>query len=442
LGSPCKCPYSPDVSSRLGVSLLVAAGLALIRGLLAAVEGAAARVPLVRARELAESSAAGRAVLALKRDREVRLSLTSFALELLLLLVALTAALAPSISTPAQPLLAALAGLVAALGAIGLELFLRSMAQSRAERWALIWAVPWRLTMSPLRPIWSLAIGLIGRLTHSFGGVKPERAEPMPSLEEVEAHLSAEAAEGRIGKADPELLRSLLDFSEKTAREVMIPRTQVVGLELGAPMSQVIRIISEEGHSRVPVYRDTLDDIVGILHARDLVPLLANPELIRIQDLIRPGFFVPWTRRIGSVLREMQRRHSHIAAVVDEYGGVMGVVTLEDILSEIVGELGSDGGGLDEGPPVERLPDGSALVRASISREEFTEAFGVELPGEGVETLAGWLNQRAGAIPELGDRFFVEGGLVMQITERSPSQVRRVRIGVRKGKPFVSARDR
>jgi CBS domain containing-hemolysin-like protein len=117
--------------------------------------------------------------------------------------------------------------------------------------------------------------------------------------------------------------------------------------------------------------------------------------------------------------------------VVDEYGGVMGVVTLEDILAEIVGEIGSETGG-DEGPPVERLADGSAMVRASISREEFAEAFGVQLPGDSVETLAGWLNQRAGAIPELGDRFVVEGGLVLQVVERSPTQVRRVRVGSRK----------
>ena len=421
-----------NVSARFGIFLLLASAIALVRALLAAVDGAAARVPLVRARELAESSSAGRAVLALKRDREIRLSLVSFALELLLLSTALVAALAPRDELRAHTWLSALIGIAAAFVAIVLELFLRSLAQGRPERWALRWAVPLRVLMSPLVPIWLVTATAVDRMARTFGGVRPERAEPMPSLEEIEAHLSAEAALGRIGKADPELLRSLLDFSAKTAREVMIPRTQVVGLELNAPIEEVVRVISEEGHTRVPVYRDTLDDIVGILHARDLVPLLANPSLIRIQDLIRLAFFVPWTRRIGSVLREMQRRHSHIAAVVDEYGGVMGVVTLEDILAEIVGELGSETGG-DEGPPIEHLVDGSAMVRASISREEFAEAFGVDLPGDAAETLGGWLNQRSGAIPELGDRFVVEGGLVLQVVERSPTQVRRIRVGARKG---------
>ncbi len=419
------------MSARFGISLLLAAVIALVRALLAAVDGAATRVPLVRARELAESSSAGRAVLALKRDREIRLSLVSFALELLLLASALVAAFAPQEGWRPRPVVSVLLGIAAAFGAIVLELFLRSLAQARPERWALLWAVPLRVLMSPLVPIWLLTVTAVDRMARTFGGVRPERAEPMPSLEEIEAHLSAEAALGRIGKADPELLRSLLDFSAKTAREVMIPRTQVVGLELNAPIDEVVRVISEEGHTRVPVYRDTLDDIVGILHARDLVPLLTNPSLIRIQDLIRLAFFVPWSRRIGSVLREMQRRHSHIAAVVDEYGGVMGVVTLEDILAEIVGELGSETGG-EEGPPVERLADGSAMVRATMSRDEFAEAFGVQLPGDAAETLAGWLNQRAGAIPELGDRFVVDGGLVVQVVERSPTQVRRVRVGSRK----------
>ena len=432
LGLAAAVPYSlRSMSTRFGVFLLVAAALALVRAFLAAVDGAVARVPLVRVRELAESSPAGRSLFVLKREREVRLSLVSFALELLLILTALAAAFAPSDGARPRWWWSILIGLGAASLAIGIELFARSLAQAHAERWALLCAAPFRLLIRPLLPPWLLAVGAADRIARAFGGVRPERAEPMPSLEEIEAYLSAEAAKGRVGKADPELLRSLLDFSEKTAREVMIPRTQVVGLELNAPIEEVLRVISEEGHTRVPVYRDTLDDIVGILHARDLVPLLAHPQLIRIQDLIRLAFFVPWSRRIGSVLREMQRRHSHIAAVVDEYGGIMGIVTLEDILAEIVGELGSETGG-EEGPPIERLADGSALVRATISRDEFAKAFGVALPGDSVETLGGWLNQRAGAIPELGDRFVVDGGLVLQVIERSPTQVRRVRVGAKK----------
>jgi putative hemolysin len=402
----------------------------MLRAVICAAEAGVARLPLARARELSEGSVAGRAVLALKLDRERRLALGGFASSLLLLASGLMGGLAPQEGSPWLPVAA---GASAVAVAAGLELLFRALAQGKPERWAMLWAPLARLVTGPLAPIWNLSVGLVGRLTRPFGGGRPEVAEPMPTLEEVEAHLSAEAAQGRVGKADPELLRSLLDFSEKTAREVMIPRTQVVGLEISAPVAEIVRVISEEGHTRVPIYRETLDEIVGILHARDLVPLLTNPELIRLPDLIRPVFFVPWAKRIGAVLREMQRRRDHIAAVVDEYGGVMGVITLEDILAEIVGELGGDSSAADEGPAVERLADGSALVRASISREEFNDAFSVELPGDDAETLAGWLNQRAGAIPELGERFLVDG-LMLQVVERSPSRVRRVKVAPRKAK--------
>jgi CBS domain containing-hemolysin-like protein len=175
----------------------------------------------------------------------------------------------------------------------------------------------------------------------------------------------------------------------------------------------------------LPVYRETMDDILGILHTRDLVPLLANPKLIVIQDIMRPATFVPWAKRIGALLREMQQRRSHLAVVVDEYGGVMGIATLEDILEEIVGEIRDDR--QVEGRDVEILPDGSALVRAGISLDDFGKAFGVLLPTGAYETLAGWMNSQCGSIPEQGDRFFADN-LVFTVVDRSPRRVRRVKV--------------
>jgi CBS domain containing-hemolysin-like protein len=205
----------------------------------------------------------------------------------------------------------------------------------------------------------------------------------------------------------------------------MVPRTAVVGLEISAPPEEVVQLLSERGHSRLPVYRETMDDILGILHTRDLVPLLANPKLIVIQDIMRPATFVPWAKRIGALLREMQQRHSHMAIVVDEYGGVMGIATLEDIVEEIVGEIRDDNS--QEGRDVEILPDGSALVRASISLDDFSQAFGVQLPAGDYETLAGWMNSQGGSIPEQNDRFFADG-FQMTVVDRSPRRVRRVKI--------------
>jgi CBS domain containing-hemolysin-like protein len=211
----------------------------------------------------------------------------------------------------------------------------------------------------------------------------------------------------------------------------MVPRTQIVGVELQTPPEELVRLISEEGHSRLPVYRETFDDLVGVLHARDLVPLLVNPQLIVIQDLLRPVMFVPWAKPIGALLREMQHRRVHLAMVVDEYGGVMGLVTLEDILQALVGTIEDDY--RQEEKEIEKLADGSALVLAQIKLSDFAKAFETPLPSEEHETLGGWLNAQAGAIPEMGERFST-GNLQLSIVDRDARRVRRVKVQRLKGK--------
>jgi CBS domain containing-hemolysin-like protein len=152
------------------------------------------------------------------------------------------------------------------------------------------------------------------------------------------------------------------------------------------------------------VYEGSLDRVVGILHARDLVPLLAHPELIVLRDLLRPPTFVPWSTPVQALLRDMQRKHQHMMVVVDEYGGVMGAVTLEDVLEEIVGDI-RDEWDADEGVPIEPLADGGFAVRGDAPVAEFNEATGAGVPpGGAYETVAGFLNAVAGAIPAPGDR--------------------------------------
>jgi CBS domain containing-hemolysin-like protein len=313
----------------------------------------------------------------------------------------------------------------AALATLIFDLFLRALVVRRPEAWARWLGPPLRFFVWALRPLRVALATVIERLAKPFGGGKPTLAPALTSLEDVEAYLAAEAGTGKLGATDPDLLRSVLEFSEKTAREVMVPRTAVVGIEVSTPPEEVVRLLSERGHSRLPVYRESMDDILGILHTRDLVPLLANPKLIVIQDIMRPATFVPWAKRIGALLREMQQRRSHLAVVVDEYGGVMGIATLEDILEEIVGEIRDDR--QVEGRDVEILPDGSALVRAGISLDDFGKAFGVLLPTGAYETLAGWMNSQCGSIPEQGDRFFADN-LVFTVVDRSPRRVRRVKV--------------
>ena len=189
--------------------------------------------------------------------------------------------------------------------------------------------------------------------------------------------------------------------------------------------TEVLRLLAEENHSRIPVYRDDVDRIVGVLHARDLIPLLQHPELIVLQDTIRPAHFVPWLKPIGDLLREMQRQKIHMAIVVDEYGGFMGIVTLEDILREIVGDIGDEFE--REEKQVEKLADGGFLVDAALEVDRFTQAFGFPLPEGDFDTLGGFLSSMAGHLPDVGERF-TYNGWAFTVFAKEGARVDRVRL--------------
>ncbi len=253
-------------------------------------------------------------------------------------------------------------------------------------------------------------------------------ALPQPPLEELERAL-AEYARSRGTPSDQstsELIRAVFEFRGKVARDVMVPRTEVIAVDVATPVPEILRLLAEEGHSRLPVYRESLDQVVGTLHARDLVPLLEHPGLIVLRDLIRPPHFVPWSKPVDQLLREIQRQHIHMAVVVDEYGGVMGICTLEDVLEEIVGEIG-DEFEVEEGKGVEAHADGTYTIRADTPVAEFNRLAGGDLPINGqYETVGGFLNAMAGAIPVSGDRFFHRGWL-FTVSEATPRRVLKVR---------------
>lgn len=319
---------------------------------------------------------------------------------------------------------AAVALLVGAV-ALALDVAPRSLAGARPLRWGVALAWPTYLLCRPLRA----PLGLLLRLFEAAllrRGATARYTPPPPPLEQIERILSEGARAGR--SAPPaEMVHGLFAFAARTAKEVMVPRTQVVAVPLDATPAEVIALLAEEGHTRMPVYEGSLDQIRGVLHSKDLIPLLAQPNLIVLQDLLRPPLFVPWTLPVGKVLREMQQRRSHLALVVDEFGGLAGIVSIEDVLSQIVGDLPEEH---EEPDPALRLgPDGTALLSAETRIDEINRAFDVDLPLDGgFETLGGLLNACAGAIPQAGDRFFV-GGLELTVAQGDERRVRMVRVG-------------
>jgi CBS domain containing-hemolysin-like protein len=308
--------------------------------------------------------------------------------------------------------------------ALVLDLAPRSLAAAAPLAWALALAPLARLVLLVLGPPSRLLLTLFDRLLLRQGA-QARYTPPPPPLEQIEKILSEEARSGGNAPA-AELVHGLFSFAERTAKEVMVPRTQVVGVPITAGSQDVIGLLAEEGHTRMPVFEGSLDHIKGVLHAKDVIPLLANPELIVLQDLLRPALFIPWNKPVGALLKEMQTRRSHIAFVVDEFGGLEGIVTLEDLLALIVGELREDL--QDVAPAIQVAADGTALVPGETRLPELSRAFNVELPENGdYETVAGMLNAAAGAIPQSGDCFFV-AGLELTIVQRDDRRVRMVKV--------------
>lgn len=383
---------------------------------MAAAESALYGTSDLRAKELsADVPNAGRRVLRHKTEREA----TAASLRVGMTIAGCVAAGIGTIVPPKMllftrfgdaPILyisTALAGalFVGVLAAI-FDVFSRALAIASPETWALRLSGLVSLLVFLVYPPMRFIVGLLDLAVRPFGG-RVRFESPPPPLEELEKLLAAQAADQHVDKDAPQLIRSIFELSDKRCRDLMVPRTEVVAVDITTPPHEILRILAEENHSRIPVYRDDIDHIVGVLHARDLIPLLQHPELIVLPDVIRPATFVPWMKPIGDLLRDMQKKKIHMEMVVDEHGGFMGVVTLEDILREIVGDIGDEFE--VEEKQVEKQADGSLLVDAGMEVADFANAVGVTLPEGDYDTLGGFIASLAGSIPEVGERFAVNG---------------------------------
>jgi putative hemolysin len=255
-----------------------------------------------------------------------------------------------------------------------------------------------------------------------FGAGQPD-SRHFVSREELKALLSLEPGEADVTTQEAEMIDKIFDLGDTTVREVMVPLVEVVMVPEIAPPSEVIAIIRSRGFSRLPVYRERETNIVGVVAAMDL--LHRGHQARRVDELMRQPFYVPETKRLDDLLRELQRGRMHLAIVVDEYGGSIGIVTLEDILEEIVGEIHDE----HERPPasVERLPDGSYWVAARTRLDELNELLDWQLPKHDYETVAGLVLSTLGRIPRRGEQFQVPG-YAITVLEADARRVTAVKI--------------
>ena len=309
-------------------------------------------------------------------------------------------------------------GLLIALAAIDRVL---GYAASRHPAWAASWS----------RPVARIFAGRPGTTPHfaentGLGGnghnEAPGEWRPDP---EGPAITAAELIS--LDQRDREMLRSILRLDVTTAREIMVPRLDMNAVEVSITLVQVAEMMVQGGHSRLPVYDDNLDHILGIVHSREVLASLAHPKGPEsLRDLIRPAFIIPETKRLDGLLEELKDKGVQMAIVVDEYGGTEGLVTMEDLLEEIVGEIEDEFSRTREAEVVQ-LPDGGSLVDAGVATEDVEELFTTRIDSADVDTVGGYVYLTLGKIPQAGDVVFTDH-LRIEVVSILGRRIRKLRI--------------
>jgi putative hemolysin len=241
-------------------------------------------------------------------------------------------------------------------------------------------------------------------------GISPAPAGVVAhSEEDIRMIVAAAEDTGVIEEAEEEMLYKVFDFAEKEAHEVMVPRPEVVALSVDIPTQEALAAVIDSPYTRYPVYRGSLDDVLGIMHVRDLFKALYDRgiENVSLEDLVRPAHVVPETKDLGALLGEFRRRNQHMALVIDEYGAVQGILTLEDLLEEIVGNIEDEYDLPDES--IEHLEDGRIRIDGTFPIDDFNEQFTQELPADDYHTVAGFVFGALGRAAEAGDEVLHDG---------------------------------
>jgi len=284
------------------------------------------------------------------------------------------------------------------------ELTPKGIALHNPEKTALAIARPLYVVGWIFRPI-IVVLTRAGNLALRAFRLAPGSAgDGVHSVEELKMLVAASAEGGVVEDQEEEMLRAVFDFGGTLVRQVMVPRTEMAAVPAEAPLAEVFRVAGEHSFSKLPVYEGSLDHIIGVVHVKDMLRLAEQPGVVA-RDAMRETIFVPETARITQLLARFRRRRQHIAIVLDEYGGTAGVVTLSDLVEEIVGEVSDP---FDE-PEIQPLPDGTALIDGLAPIAEVNERFDLLLEDPNYDTLAGYLIGRLGRLAQVGDQVEVDG---------------------------------
>ncbi|WP_462266608.1 hemolysin family protein [Mucilaginibacter sp.] len=283
------------------------------------------------------------------------------------------------------------------------ELAPKTLAIQRSVRTAMSVALPLRAFFLVFRPfIWVLNT-FATFILKLFGVQVVAGEESLHSSEELQYLLDQGKESGALDQSEHELIKNVFDFNERVVKNIMVPRTRISGVNINTDKEELLETLITEGYSRMPVYDDVIDKIVGIVHTKDILPLMVRKVDIELKDIIRKPYFIPETKKINDLMAELQQKRIQIAIVLDEFGGTAGMVTLEDIVEELVGEIQDEYD--EEKPIVEKLSDREFIVNALAPIYDVNGHLPHDLPEDGdFDTVSGWLGEIFGKIPDVGEQ--------------------------------------
>jgi putative hemolysin len=429
----------------VGGSLLLVLLLTLMTGAFSMAETALVAVRRSRVEQLVEEGRKGALALQSLHTNPPRyIATVQIGITLLGFLSVAVAVAAATLTEPVIPFIAAQTGLsnkyagalvigvttllVALLSMILGEIAPKSLALQSPDVWALRLAPFVNVCAFLFTPLSAFVLGFSNLLVRPLGA-KARFETPLITREEFEQIIDQGEQHGELDDEEAKIITNVFDLSETPVRAVMTPRTDMTALPLDAPLTRTLETILESGHSRIPVYQNTVDNIVGIVHAKDLLPhFKAEQHNVDLSEVMRPPYFVPEMKKVSDLLAEMRRSNHHLAIVQDEYAGTEGIVTIEDLLEEIVGEI-RDEYDVDE-PDMEVLSETESLMDGRMSIDDVNDRLGLELPRKDYDTIGGLIFGLLGHEASPGERVRVhDTDLVVETTENGRIRtIRAVRI--------------
>lgn len=281
-----------------------------------------------------------------------------------------------------------------------------------------------------LRPITWALVGITNWLIRLFGG-DPNAPGPYVTEEDIKALVSVGETHGALEEEEKEMIHSIFEFGDTVVREVMTPRTDMICADVEDPVSRGVELVIREGYSKIPVYEENIDHIVGVVHDRELLLAVSrDEERTLLRSIMRPVKAIPENKPVDELMREMQAEKVSVAIVVDEYGGTAGLVTMEDLLEEIVGEIMDeyDAEQQDLPPEIKEAQNGDVIVDARMNIDDVNEKLGLNLPTEDFESIGGYTFGLFGRVPMPGEHLSIDGGLTLVVEKTAGRRLLSVRI--------------